>query len=70
MVIIGLGGFFFWQHGKNQFKAGYGKCMYDGAVLATEAGRQLNEILTRPIDPSDVDRLLGVNHWLRDEGDK
>ncbi len=55
---------------KAGYKQGYETCQADGVILATEAGRQLNEILTKPITPSDTNKLLLINGWLRDESDK
>jgi hypothetical protein len=70
VVLIGLGGFFWVDSGRKQFRAGYVQCQADGAVLATEAGRQLHEILTTPIEYSDVDAGLRVNGWMRNEADR
>lgn len=70
VVLIGLGGFFWIDNGRKQFKAGYVQCQADGAVLATEAARQLHEILTAPIHYNDVDAGLRTNGWLRDEADR
>jgi hypothetical protein len=70
VVLIGLGGFFWVDHGQKQYKTGYVQCQADGAILATEAGRQLHEILTTPIEYSDIDAGLRINGWLRDETDR
>lgn len=70
VVLIGLGGFFWVSHGKAEYKRGYATCIGDGAVLATEAARQLHDVLTTPIQSSDIDRMLDVNGWMRDEADR
>lgn len=69
LVISGLGGFFFWQYGQKQYKAGYGQCMYDGAVLATEAAKELNDVVRKAYKPDDVINKLRINDELRAESD-
>lgn len=70
VVLIALGGFFWVNHGKTEYKRGYATCIGDGAVMATEAARQLHDILTAPIQYSDIDAGLRTNGWLRDETDR
>lgn len=69
LTISGLGGFFFYRYGVVKYNQGYIQCQYEGAVLATEAGKQLNETIHKYIKPSDVLDKLHIHNWLRDEGD-
>lgn len=70
VVIFGLGGFFFWQYGQKQYHAGYGKCMYDGAVLATEAGEALKNEMAKQYKHDDVINRMRDAGWLRVESDR
>ena len=69
LVIIGLGGYLFWQYGQKQYYAGYDKCMYDGAVLATEAAKDLNDVIRKSYKTDDVINKLRINNELRAESD-
>lgn len=66
LVISGLGGFFFWQYGQTKYKAGYGQCISDGAVLATKAAEDLKDVIRKAYSHDDVNRLLHINGWMRD----
>lgn len=70
LVISGLGGFFFWQYGQKQYKAGYGQCMYDGAAIATQAAEELKDVVRKAYKPDDIDRLLRINGWMREDSDR
>lgn len=70
LVITGLGGFLFYRYGVAKYKEGYGQCMYDGAVLATQAGEALKNELQKIYKPDDVNKLLHINGWMREPKDK
>jgi hypothetical protein len=70
LVISGLGGFFFYRYGAARYDQGYLQCQSDGAVLATEAGEQLKDVMRKAYSPSDVDRLLQLNDWMRPDNDR
>jgi len=70
MVLIGLGGFFFYRHGVVNYKSGYNQCISDGAILATEAAEELKDVVRKAYSPSDVDRLLRLNGWMREDNDR
>jgi len=70
LVISGLGGFFFYRYGVVKYDSGYKQCQLEGAILATEAGKQLNETLQKYITPANVTNLMYINKWMRDENDK
>lgn len=44
--------------------------MYDGAVLATEAAKELNDVVRKAYKPDDVNRLLHINGWMREDSDR
>jgi hypothetical protein len=71
VVLLGLGVFFWLDNGKKQFRAGYVQCQADGAALATEAGRRLQDEMQKFYTPTETDRLLligdGVVSWLHNE---
>ena len=69
LTISGLGGFFFYRYGVAKYDQGYLQCQAEGTVLATEAGKQLNETIHKYIKPTDVVDKLHINNWLRDAGD-
>jgi len=66
-VLIGLGGFFFYRYGVVKYKEGYLMCQNDGAALATEAAEELKDVIRKVYTPSDVDRLLLLNGWMRED---
>ncbi len=70
LVVTGLGGFFFWQYGYKQYKAGYGQCISDGAVLATKAGEELKDVIRKVYTPDDVINRLHINGWVRSNSDR
>ncbi len=70
LVLIGLGGFFWYDHGNREYKRGYSVCLGDGAVLATEAARQLKDEMQKFYTPIAVDRMLLDAGWLRDKNDR
>lgn len=70
LVIIGLGGFFWKDHGKTEYRRGYTACLGDGAVLATEAARQLKNEMQKFYTPATVDRMLLDAGWLRDKDNR
>ncbi len=70
LVISGLGGFFFWQYGQKQYKAGYGQCMYDGAAIATQAAEELKDVVRKAYKPDDVVNRLRINGWMREDNDR
>ena len=70
LVIIGLGGYFFWQYGQKQYHAGYDGCKYDAAVLANQAGENLKNEKQKTYSSNDVRNLLFTNLWMRDESDR
>ena len=69
LVISGLGGFFFYRHGVARYNQGYIQCQKEGAILATEAGEQLKDVIRKAYKPDDVDRLLRINGWMRPDND-
>ena len=70
LVISGLGGYYFWQYGQKQYTAGYGQCLNDGAALATKASEDLKNVIRKAYSPSDVDRMLFTNQWMRTDSDR
>lgn len=67
LVLIGLGGFFFYRYGVAKYEAGYLQCQKEGAALATEAGEQLKNEIQKIYKPGDVDKLLNINGWMREQ---
>lgn len=70
LVIIGLGGFFFYRYGAVKYETGYKQCQLDGAAIATQAAEDLKNVIRKAYSPSDVDRLLYINGWMRPDNDR
>lgn len=70
MVLIGLGGFFFYRYGVTNYNAGYNQCIGDGVALATKASEELKNVIRKAYSPSDVDRMLRLNGWMREDSDR
>lgn len=70
VVLIGLGGFFWHDHGKSEYKRGFAHCQNVGAALATEAAEQLKDELQKFYTPTTVDRMLLDAGWMRGKDDK
>lgn len=70
LTISGLGGFFFYRYGVVKYNQGYIQCQYEGAALATKAAEDLKNVIRKAYSPSDVDRMLDINGWLRPDNDR
>lgn len=70
LVISGLGGFFFYRYGVVKYETGYKQCQLDGAAIATQAAEDLKNVIRKAYSPSDVDRLLRLNDWMRPDNDR
>lgn len=70
VVLVSLGGFLITKFGKAKYEQGYSRCVIDAKATVEEATEVLKDELRKDLSCDNVDRLLNVNVWVHEDGDR